>query len=150
MSLLFNRCLLCLFLPLIIGCQSDPGPVAEVFRVVKASGTLTFEGKPLPGYQVTFTPAGGERVAVGISDAEGRFQLGTNAPGDGAVVGQHKVAIVWVAPVTEDDTAADPIDDPSLLPKPPVKLPAKFSSAETSGLSFEVPSGGVDDLKIEL
>jgi hypothetical protein len=42
------------------------------------------------------------------------------------------------------------IDDPSLLPKPSVQIPARYASPETSKLTQEVPAGGLTDLKIDL
>jgi hypothetical protein len=49
-----------------------------------------------------------------------------------------------------DSTQATPIDDPAEMPKPPVEIPAKYSNPETSGLTQDVPAGGVTDLKIDL
>ena len=132
------------------GCSGQVGPVGEVIEVVPASGTVTFQGKPLVGFQVTFMPVSGNRPSMGISDATGKFALGTNATGDGAVVGANKVAVVWSPPELADDTTASAIDDPSKMPKPPVVIPAKYHNPETSGLTAEVPEGGTDTLTIEL
>ncbi len=129
------------------GC-SDSGPVADIVETVSASGTLTYQGKPLPGYQVSFQPVSGERPATAISDAEGKFTLGTNDLGDGAAPGSHNVAVVWVAP--SDDGTGEIIDDPSKLPKAPVEIPAKYHAVETSGLQLDIPPGGTSDLRVEL
>jgi hypothetical protein len=132
------------------GCgDSIEGPTIE--KVVPVSGTLTFQGKPLEYFQVSFQPTDGRRAALGVTDANGKFTLGTNDVGDGAPPGSHKVAVVWVGP--QGDVAAGQeviIDDPSLLPKPSVQIPARYANPETSQLSQEVPSGGVTDLKIDL
>lgn len=133
-----------------MGCTQQVGPVGEVVEVVDASGTVTFQGKPLEGFTVTFMPVSGERPATGISDASGHFKLGTNDAGDGAVAGSNKVAVTWAGPAGFDDLTASPIDNPAEMPKPPVEIPANYSNPETSGIVIEVPASGADDLKIEL
>lgn len=131
-----------------VGCGADPNPRAKIEKVVPASGTLTFDGKALPSYQVSFRPKDDRRPATGVTDKDGKFTLGTNAPGDGAPPGECKVAVVWVPP--QDDGLGAPIDNPANLPKAPVKLPKKYESSETSGITMTVPEGGTSDLKIDL
>ena len=126
------------------------GPKAHIEKVVPVSGTLTYNGQPLENYQVTFLPTDGRRAATGVADADGKFTMGTNKAGDGAPPGTHKVAIVWAPPTTDLPGHEQIIDDPSLLPKPPVEIPAKYGNPETSGLTQEVPDEGIEDLKIDL
>jgi hypothetical protein len=124
---------------------------ANVEKVVPAAGTLTFQGKPLEGYQVTLLPTDGRRPATGITDNAGRFTLGTNSIGDGAAPGLHKVAIVWSPPRPASEIGQETInDDPSKLPKPKVKIPTKYSDPEKSGIVQDVPRGGIKDLKFDL
>lgn len=134
----------------VVGCSQQVGPVGEVIEVVDASGVLTFQGKPLEGFTVTFMPVTGGRPASGITDAEGKFVLGTNGANDGAVAGANKVAVVWAGPPPTDDTTAGAIDDPADMPAPPVEIPAVYANPDTSGITVEVPSSGTADLKIEL
>jgi hypothetical protein len=148
-----NRIMLCILAAVAVatnGCNQQVGPVGEVIEVVDASGVLTFQGKPLEGFTVTFMPVTGQRPASGISDATGKFILGTNGANDGAEAGSHKVAVVWAGPPPTDDTTAGVIDDPAKMPAPPVEIPAKYANPETSGLTAEVPESGTDALKIEL
>jgi hypothetical protein len=42
------------------------------------------------------------------------------------------------------------IDDPSKLPKPKIRIPAKYNDPTTSELTQEVPWSGISDLKIDL
>jgi hypothetical protein len=134
-----------------VGCASDPGPVATVEPSVPASGVVTFKGKPLPGYQVVLMPEGDRRPAMGTTDAEGKFVLGTNEPGDGAPPGKSKVAISWAGPEsTVDAVDQSAIDDPSKMPKPSIVIPDKYTNPETSGLTAEVPEGGTGELKFDL
>jgi len=135
---------------LLAGCGRGPGPVAVIEKVVPVSGTLTYQGKPLEGFKVALLPTDGRRVASGVTDAAGRFTLGTNRPGDGAPPGSHRVTVVWAGPPPSDDAQEPVIDNPALLPKPPVQIPAKYANAESSGLTQEVPKGGLKDLKIDL
>jgi hypothetical protein len=140
---------LTLFL-LAVGC-ADSNRTADIEKVVPVSGTLTFQGKPLEQYRVTFLPTDGRRAAVGITDVAGKFVLGTNDVGDGAPAGKHKVAIVWAPPASAGTPGQEAIvDDLSKLPKPKIKIPDKYGNPETSGLEQEIPAGGVSDLKIDL
>lgn len=52
-------------------------------KVVPVSGTVTYQGKPVESFQVSFIPTDGRRAAVGITDASGKFTLGTNDVADG-------------------------------------------------------------------
>lgn len=131
-----------------IGCGGDYSQQSEAVDTVEASGTLTFKGKPLAGFQVAFHPADGKRISIGVSDASGKFVLGTNTKDDGAVPGINKVSVVWQPP--EDDGMGNVIDDPSKLPKAPVQLPPKYASPETSGIQLEVPEGGSSELTVVL
>lgn len=133
-----------------LGCGRS-GPTAEIVDVEPVSGVLTYQGKPLEYFQVTFYPTDGRRPAAGVTDGAGKFTLGTNEEGDGAPPGPCKVSIAFVGPPMDDAAAqANPIDNPAFLPRPPIVIPAKYASPETSGLTQDVPDGGASDLKIEL
>lgn len=130
------------------GC-GDPGPSAHIEKVVPVSGTLTYRGQPLEYHQVIFRATDGRRTAIGITDAAGKFTLGTNGKDDGAPPGSHKVGINYVGPPIVDDPSKEPID-PAFRPKPKIQIPANYADPETSGLTQEVPAGGLTDLKIDL
>jgi hypothetical protein len=134
----------------ITGCNGDPGPHAEILETAPVSGTLTYQGKPLESYQVIFTPADGRRPAMGKTDSDGKFTLGTNAPGDGAVIGEHKVSVAFDPASDVDSAVAMPIDEVAQLPKPTIEIPVKYSNPETSGVSRNIPEGGMTALKIDL
>jgi hypothetical protein len=132
------------------GC-TEYSQKANIERVVPASGTLTYQGKPLESYQVTLLPIDGRRPATGITNAAGKFTLGTNDVGDGAPPGTHKVAIVWSPPRPVGEMGQETItDNPDKLPKPKIKIPDKYSDPEKSGITLEVPKRGVTDIKFEL
>jgi hypothetical protein len=139
--------LLLIFTIVSSGCTSSYAPQAEQAATVPASGLITWKGQPLAGFRINLLPADGQRPAAGVSDAEGRFVLGTNSPNDGAVAGTHKVSVIWEQPV--DDGLGTAPATPATQ-KPPVDLPAKFASPETSGLSLEIPAGGSSTLQLTL
>lgn len=145
----YSRCQLWLGVMLVVqllGCGNQPS--GDVLPTVPVSGVLTYNGKPLEYYQVTFTPADGQRPAVGTSDPEGRFTLGTNSPGDGAIVGPHNVAVTYVGPPNDDPAfGMNEFDAP---PPPKIKIPPKFGDPKKSGVSIEVPDDGLVDAPIEL
>jgi hypothetical protein len=124
---------------------------ANIEKAVPAAGTLTYQGKPLESYQVTLIPTDGRRPATGITDAAGKFTLGTNNIGDGAPPGTHNVAIVWSPPRPAGEMGQETINDnPANMPKPKVKIPDKYANPEKSGIVLEVPAGGAKDLKIDV
>ena len=132
------------------GCE-EAYPTSAIQPVVPVSGVVTWQNKPLEYFQVTLLPDDGGRAAVGVTDAEGKFTLGTNKLGDGAAAGPCKLAVVFVGPPSANaDGLEEGIDDPRKLPKPSVKIPAKYSNPETSGLAETIPPRGTSELKLSL
>ena len=128
------------------GCNSAQ-PTGDRQPTVSAAGELTYQGQPLPHHQVLLTPPTPQRPAAGTTDENGKFTLGTNGPGDGAVVGTHQVSVVYVGP---PGSGGDGMNDFSAPPPPKVKIPAKYNRGETSGITIEIPSSGDTALKINL
>jgi hypothetical protein len=59
-------------------------------------GTVKFEGKPMKGGgAISFMPTGGQagKAAGGEIQADGTYELMTNKPGDGSMVGDFRVVI---------------------------------------------------------
>jgi hypothetical protein len=139
-----------LLMAFVIGCGAETvKPNLE--KVVPVSGTLTYKGQPLEGYMVSFLPVDGRRPAVGVTDVNGKFKLGTNSADDGAPPGQCEVTVVWAGPKETGPAGQESIiDDPAQLPKPKIQIPEKYASPKASGLSLNVPAGGLSDLKIDL
>ena len=139
----------CLLLAASTGCGSGY-QTGDIEAVVPVNGTLTFQGKPLENYQVVFMPLDGRRVATGVTDANGNFKMGTNTAGDGAPPGKCEVAVQFAPPDMGQPGNEVIIDNPAKLPKPKVKIPTKYGDPKKSGITQEVPSSGLKDLKIDL
>jgi hypothetical protein len=123
---------------------------AHIERVVPVSGTLTYRGTPLEFYQVTFVPDGDRRPAAGVTDAAGKFTLGTNAADDGAPPGNCKVSVLFVGPPQQMEAGSEVIGAAAKMPTPKVRIPDKYANADTSELTQEVPARGLTDLKLDL
>lgn len=111
------------------GCGSSGPPMASV------SGKVTYKGQPVPKGLVAFYPTTPDgRNATGNIEADGSYTIQTETPGDGAILGDYRVAIT-----ARDDVILDYIPK---KPIPPKRLaPAKYESPETSGLTVKVESG---------
>ncbi|HVT27173.1 MAG TPA: hypothetical protein VHE81_04075 [Lacipirellulaceae bacterium] len=84
-------------LPLILGCGD--GKIARY----PVRGKILVDGRPAEGAMVIFCPVGGSpefqhERPFGVADAEGKFELRTFQPGDGAPAGEYKVMARWLAP----------------------------------------------------
>ncbi len=77
------------------------GPDAEQYETVPVSGVVTCQGKPVANATVNFTPKDDQgrtkgrrgRVALGMTDNDGRFKLTTYENYDGAIIGKHTVTV---------------------------------------------------------
>lgn len=131
----------------VVGCGDSERGIPD--KTVNAEGVLTFQGKPLEDFMVTFHPSGTQRPATGKTDATGRFKLGTNNVGDGAVSGSHKVTAVYVAPSPGSNQEAGK-EEPTDPPPAKVQIPKKYFTLEATDLTIEIPAGGSSDLKVDL
>lgn len=111
------------------GDQPDLGTV---------EGTVTFEGKPLPGASITFHPASG-RPAMGKTDAEGHYKLTYIRNTPGTKIGFNKVEIATVAEGADDMAAEGDNADQSQSKSNVEILPARYN-AKTE-LEVEVKKG---------
>lgn len=117
-------------------------------QVVEAGGVVTFDGAPLPGATVIFSPAGGLSAAVGRTDAEGRFVLKTYADGDGAIATDHKVTVTCVK--VEGPPPGANLDEIDPTIKETSLIPERYGQADKSGLTATVTYEGPNEFKFEL
>lgn len=136
-----------------IGCSSS-GPAGP--KTAPVSGQVNYKNLPVEGATVSFLGDGTTRAAMAITDSKGHFILTTIRSGDGAVPGLHKVTVTKiVAPPTK--SANEPVSmenaakAANVQPAEPLSmLPAKYQTAESSGLSFTVKANEKNDFTIEL
>lgn len=119
-------------LVLLSGCGESHPATAPV------SGIITFAGKPVPGGTVMFVPEPPGAPAYGEIQPDGSYRLSTFSEGDGAILGEHRIAI----------SAVD-IPNPE-LPEARALVPFKYSSEQTSGLRAEITKQEMNAVDLNL
>jgi hypothetical protein len=114
-----------------LGCGSASGPTTAPVK-----GTITIAGKPFSDVGVTFLPEGKGPTASGNTDQNGNFTLRTTNPGDGAVVGTHRVVIGAAEEGPRKKGAA--------------AIPEKYGRFETTDLTAEVKPGQTNVFTFDL
>jgi hypothetical protein len=138
-----HRILSAVMFPIVFpGCHGSPqGP-----EIVEVRGIVIYEGSPIEGANVIFSPVDPNRTLASqsVTDREGRFELSTYV-GDGELrpgiaPGKYAVAI------TKFDT-----DSISTTHAPPKDvLPKKYGSPKTSGLTADVAKGRENSFEFAL
>jgi hypothetical protein len=141
------------------GCNSSNRP-----PTYPVSGTVIMNGKPLEGAAVVFVPAegvAGPQAATGITDAEGKYKLGTFTADDGAIAGEYRIKVSKFdgkKPSKEEQEKYISYEEEQKMqfgdekPTPPAKniLPPKYANEATSGFTHTVTKGKNSvDLKLE-
>ncbi len=120
------------------GCSSDDVPGRP--KPVPVSGVVLVGDKPSANTRLVFSPVDHAYAAAGITDDNGRFQLQTFAPGDGAVPGTYRI-------IASNFNA---IDLPGGGYREDHFLPARYRNPETSGLEATVAAEGRNELQFSL
>lgn len=121
------------------------GGAGDAPETVAAKGSVTVDGKPMPGLSVAFVPASG-KLATAETDEQGNFTLTTNEPGDGAVVGNYSVAINQIQQVTDAMPGMEGYQKPKSPP-----FSKKYTDVKTSGLTATVDADpSKNDFKFDL
>ena len=115
----------------LLGCGGNAG----------VSGTVTLDGKPLPGVHLVFFPKDGDprtaKLFVADADDQGRFTVGAiGSPQGGIPPGPYRLALTTAYSATAGDDE----------PPPPERVPEAYRA----GIDFEVPAGGTRDAAVEL
>jgi len=119
----------------LVMASTSPGCGSSGPELARVSGTVTYEGKPVPLGTVAFVnkdPNG--RNATGAIQSDGSYTLQTEAPGDGAQVGEYAVTISAVDAPVLDYKPTKPVESKRYVPE-------KYEKPETSGLTATVKSG---------
>jgi len=101
--------------------------------MVPVRGRVLLDEEPLPFGSVMFQPPTG-LPARGIIQPDGSFVLSTYQPGDGAVVGLHKVRITCFESQGPQSAGAEDRE----LPAGKSLIPQHYNHYGTSGLEEEV------------
>lgn len=154
--------LCCLVVGLLLtGC----GGGGDKVQTHKVKGKVTYNGSPVAGATVTFSPQEkGSPAALGITDAQGIYTLTTYDSGDGAAAGLYKVLVYKItqeeSPATSatshDPTGADrsarPAHSGSKAGQKKASgslLPEKYAKVDTTTLNKNVV-GGDNEINLEL
>ncbi|WP_417390052.1 hypothetical protein [Gimesia sp.] len=114
-----------------------------------ASGTVKFNGEPLEGATIVFQSNGAQtQAAVGRTDKDGHFQLRTFEEGDGAIAGEHRVAITCIR--TEGPAEGANLDEADVVIKETSLIPTVYGNAQKSGLTANVNPDQENDFTFEL
>ncbi len=140
---IFGMIALCVVL-LAIGCGSKKLKTEEV------TGTVTFEGKPLPNANVNFTPEEGSKGVPGFgsTDENGVYKLqALQGEADaGTVPGKYLVSIVAteMVPTGKKITSYDENGKEIKVEetKPKTLIPVRYGDFGKSGLTATVEAGG--------
>jgi hypothetical protein len=125
------------------------------------TGTVKFAGSAVADAAVTFSPVGKTPVAMGRTDAAGKYSLTTYQTGDGAVAGEYVVLVTKSSAPAASSGGA--LSHDSLLasgapthgggraaPKLETLLPEKYASVESSDLKKTVEEGKENVIDLEL
>jgi len=145
-----------LIVPLLVslGCgpAGDDGPLR-----VPATVTVTHNGSPVEGANVTFVPTGDYQAAYGITDASGKAQLSTLGENDGAMPGDYKVMVQKTetsgsgAKAASDEIGAMPAGADAMKPiETRNLLPEKYGAIGTTDLEATVAEGGENEFSFDL
>ena len=117
-----------------------------------ATGTVTYNGKPVEGADVLFTPKSGP-PGTGRTDASGKFEISTSGQ-SGATVGTNEVTISKVTGNTNIPVDAKPEDMMKMakageLKQSKQELPTKYSVPQ-GGLTADVKASGENNFTFDL
>jgi hypothetical protein len=153
-------------LSLMAGCGPDNG-----LTMGRVEGKVTYRGEPIEDGQILFVPDDAKGTsgvpALAKIESDGTFRLSTQDPGDGAIVGHHRVGIRGIeasdtgtaAPVPASgkeifaarakatrarrlrpaNGKAETVTINSIVYK--LTTPAKIANPNESGISLEVARG---------
>jgi hypothetical protein len=127
-----------------LGCK---GPKVE--GLVPVRGTVTFNGEPLEGATVGFTPREfktGDRLATGKTDSKGAFELRTIGE-LGVLPGEYAVVLIKNKAIPGNQTPPKgrpaPVKIESLIPK-------RYGDPKTTDLNVVVENNGIRDLQLAI
>ncbi len=100
-------CLIAAVLLAFAGCGRSP--TADRPPLYPAQGKVLFNGQPAAGLRVSLHRVDKQAgpMPTAVTGADGAFQLGTYAPGDGAPEGDYLVTATWLKSSNPDGDAPE-------------------------------------------
>ena len=129
----------------LVGCGADS-------NMRPVTGEVLFKGKPVADAKVMFMSPASARTASGQTNPAGEFALSTFEDKDGAVIGEHRVA---VSIFTDEAVSKMSLADQEALGRglyksKPGGVPPRYASHATSGLTAVVEARGKNHFRFEL
>ena len=131
--------------------------------LVPAQGVVTFNGEPVAGAMVMFTPVkiGTEAVTASTTtDAKGAFKMTTVDPGDGVFPGDYNVTVVkdeLQGGMTLEQARLNSQNPDEARKRGPTEeatvihyLPVKYADMTTTDLKVTIPAGGQKNIELTL
>lgn len=131
-----GKCYLAMLLLLgtTLGC-SDGVAYPETAPI---KGVVSYKDQPLADANVSFIPESG-RPATGTTNGQGEFELTTFRPGDGAVLGEHRVLIEKSSQTSTD-----------LYAEVKLAVPKVYTQLKSTPLRQVVTKEGDSNVRIDL
>ena len=135
----------------LVGCQDKSG----LSGLAPCSGTVMMDGQPVVGATIAFSPTGGGsdmRTATAVTDAQGKFTMGTLSPNDGVTPGDFVVTIKKYEPYGPEPAQVKDDDGRLYTPAKPTQnvLPKKYESVANPELKYTISPKGEKNLEIVL
>ncbi len=132
-------------LVVLAGCEADS-------NLRPVTGEVLFKGKPVADAKVMFISPASARTASGQTNKAGEFALTTFEDKDGALIGEHKVA---VSVFSDDAVSKMSLADQEALGRGLYEaktggIPARYAAHATSGLTAVVEPSGKNHYRFEL
>lgn len=145
------------FIGIILACSAMTGCGGGEGRpaLVPVTGKILLGSEPLVGAQVLLLPERDEKSTYGrpssaITDDAGQFRPTTYQTGDGLPIGKYKIGIVK----NEYEGTGGRTYDPEAEQKHPYRIrwlvPKIYADPQSSGLTIEVTSKGIEPAEITL
>ena len=117
------------------GCGSGGMP-----DMVKVRGKVSYNGEPITEGSIVYLPTDSNvgRQATGAIQPDGTFELMTMEPGDGVKKGDYRIAIFVYQPHPGEPGRTGDGDEPPAEITRGFKIPEKYTSALSSGLTDSV------------
>jgi hypothetical protein len=122
-----------------------PGCGKKGIKTEQVTGTVTWNGEPVKGANVTFSPVDRTKgyPSAGTTDAQGKYFLQTmlGNPGAGTTPGEYKVMITKIENVDTGKSVKE--TDGTVVPimRAENRLPKKYAAVSSSPLTATVKDG---------